>query len=712
VSTTIQTARPAAAPQEGDGARSGIRTDIQGLRAIAVSLVLVYHLVPHVLRGGFVGVDVFFVISGFLITSHLLQHAPSSGRDLATFWSRRVRRLLPASLLVLTSTLVATRLVSPETQWSNTASQTRAAALYVVNWLLARDSVDYLAAENAPSPVQHFWSLSVEEQFYFVWPIAILALVLLARRRGWQVSVAVAAGLTAVVAASLWYSVHDTAANPPAAYFVTPTRMWELGIGGLLALCTAPRVLHRGPRPRRPAPVPSMVLSVVGLAAIAYSAVAFSGRTPFPGWQALVPVVGAALVIAAYPLPTGTATPGRLLALPPVQWLGDVSYSVYLWHWPLIVLVPAATGHELRTTDRILIVVATLVLAGLTKTYVEDRFRDPSWGRPLRKPYVLGALGMAVVVALAGLMSLEVQHRDSASREKLQSALAKATPCFGAAALDPGKHCPAVSYDDVLPRPADAATDKTDAYGKVSGDKDCWSFSPHFRQVRCARGDVDSARHVALVGNSHAGQWLSSLESLADKHHWRIDTYLASRCAFADVAQKFDTSAHSRACRAWGRKTAQALVDDHPALVVLANRISSPAVGHTFDDTAPAYQRGYASFLRTLQQGGLRVLVLRDTPFPGSSIPDCVAEHGEDYSACDGAREDWLPTEPAQQAVQEVDDDHVRFADLTDHICDDDVCHAVTGGVITYFDASHLSATYAQTLAPYLDRPITRLLRR
>jgi peptidoglycan/LPS O-acetylase OafA/YrhL len=710
VSTTIKTARPGAALPEGGRTRSGVRTDIQGLRAIAVSLVLVYHLAPKALHGGFVGVDVFFVISGFLITSHLLQHAPSTGRDLATFWSRRIRRLLPASLLVLTSTLVATRLFAPETQWANTANQTRGATLYVVNWLLARDSVDYLAAENAPSPVQHFWSLSVEEQFYFVWPIAILVLVLLARRRGWQVSVAVGAGLTLVVATSLWYSVHDTATNPPAAYFVTPTRMWELGTGGLLALSTAPHVLGRRDQPRRPTPAISMALCLVGLGAIAYSAVAYSGSTPFPGWEALVPVLGTALVIGAYPLPTGTATPGRVLALPPVQWLGDVSYSVYLWHWPLIVLLPAITGSAIDVWDRAIILVATLVLAGLTKRYVEDRFRAPQWGRPLRKPYVLGVFGMAVVVGLSSLMLLEVHHRDASSQERLKSALAGDDPCFGAAALDKGQKCAAVSYADVLPAPVDAATDKSDAYADVSGTSDCWSSPPRYPQIRCTRGVAGADTDVALVGNSHAGQWLPSLEALAEKHSWRIDTYLASRCAVADVAQTFDTAAHSRACRTWGRDTARALVAAHPALVVVANRISVPAVGRTLADSAPAYAHGYETFLRTLQKGGLRVLVLRDTPAPVTSIPDCVAEHGEQYASCDGTREDWLPKEPAQQAVKAIGDDNVRFADLTDHICEASVCHAVTGGVITYFDGSHLTATYAHTLAPYLDAPISDLL--
>ena len=243
--------------------------------------------------------------------------------------------------------------------------------------------------------------------------------------------------------------------------------------------------------------------------------------------------------------------------------------------------------------------------------------------------------------------------------------------------------------------------DKADAYSDVSGGKDCWSYLPRFPQVRCTFGDANSNDPVALVGNSHAGQWLPSLEPLAAKHHWRIETSLASRCAAVDVAQAFDTSAHSKACRAWGRKTVRALEVDHPDLVVLANRISAPALGHTFDDSAPAYERGYVTFLHTLQRAGLRVLVIRDTPFPGSSIPDCVAERGENYADCDGARSKWSPPEPAAQAVKAVDDDQMGVADLTDHICDGAVCRAVTGGVITYSTGLTSRQRLLNTLAPY-----------
>ncbi|MGN6742482.1 MAG: acyltransferase family protein, partial [Amnibacterium sp.] len=207
--------RSAAGRRDGaERVRRGVRGDIQALRAAAVTMVLLYHLWPKRLTGGFTGVDVFFVISGFLITTHLLAHPPRRARDLLAFWSRRIRRLLPASLLVLLVTLAASRLFAPATTWSSTAAQVRAAALYVVNWRLADDSVDYLASQDAPTPVQHFWSLSVEEQFYLVWPILILLLVLTARLLRTNRGAVVTGGLGVVVALSLAYSVAETAAEP------------------------------------------------------------------------------------------------------------------------------------------------------------------------------------------------------------------------------------------------------------------------------------------------------------------------------------------------------------------------------------------------------------------------------------------------------------------------------------------------------------------
>ncbi|MCW2786885.1 MAG: hypothetical protein JWP74_3402 [Marmoricola sp.] len=685
--------------------KRAVRADIQGLRAIAVSLVLIYHLAPQALTGGFAGVDVFFVISGFLITLHLLEHVPTGPRDLLTFWSRRIRRLLPASLLVLSATLVGSRLVAPDTQWAETARQARAAALYVVNWLLSSNAVDYLAAQNAPSPVQHFWSLSVEEQFYFVWPILILLLAGLARLLGRKPLPIVLVGLTAIVGASLAWSVHLTATNPAAAYFVTPTRVWELGTGGILATFTLLRPGHLRAALATP-------LAWLGLAAIIWSATTYDASTPFPGWRAAVPVLGTAAVIGAHAR-AGKIAPGPLLALRPVQWLGGISYSVYLWHWPLVVLVPEATGHPLTWTDRGAILVATLLLATATKALVEDRFRSVGWSVSLPKPFALAAVAMAVVVAGSTVQLVEVQHQIDSGKAQIATVLASKSPCVGARSLDDPSACPPVPYSKIVPPAIDAHSDESPVYQTQADGEDCSAQLPDFSERECSFGPKNSTLHVVLAGNSHAAQWLPALERLAPQEHFRITTMVSLACALSDTGQDLGTAAESAACSTWVSRTTRALIAAHPDLVVFSNRISVPATGHTsLDGSAPEYRAGYAEVLDRLAGAGIPTLVLRDTPYAGFGVPDCVAEKPTDYDRCDGTRAAWLPPAPEKTAVSEVDDPDVRYADLTNHICQGNVCHAVTGGVMTYFDGSHFTATFATTLAPYLGEAMAPLLQR
>ena len=610
-------------PQDASAVRApqtGVRADIQGLRALAVSMVFAYHLWPGRFTGGFVGVDVFFVISGFLITSHLLARPPRTLRDLAGFWSRRIRRLLPAALVVLASTLIATRLIAPQTYWANTASQVRGAALYVVNWRLAHDSVDYLASTNAPTAVQHFWSLSVEEQFYLGWPVFLLILFLLARLAHRRSVTAVSVGLAVVVGLSFIYSVHDTAVNPAEAYFVTPTRIWELGVGGLLATWVSARAFGRTRQSEAvPLPRPARVaLAWLGLAAILAAGVHYTASTAFPGWRAAIPVLGAAAVIGAQ-APSGRASPLTVLGLRPVRWLGDVSYSVYLWHAPLIVLVPFLTAEHLDAVDDVAIIVATLVLAGLTKTLIEDPFRRPGWGTPLYKPYLLAAGGMAVVVALAQLQTVDVQHRQDEATSAVAKAIATHAPCFGAAALAaPSGACPVDNAAPLLPPPIEAATDKSDAYEK-HGSGDCFAAQPAYHFETCHFGDPSAPTKVALVGNSHAGQWLPALEAVAKQEHWQITTYLASQCAFAQTAQHFNTAAASRACLNWVNAAESKLVNGSFNLVVMTNRISVPAEGFSYGKSRPSYEKGYAALLKPLAAAGQRVLVIHDTPAYRSS---------------------------------------------------------------------------------------------
>ncbi|MES2170923.1 MAG: acyltransferase, partial [Actinomycetota bacterium] len=349
-------------------ASSRARPDIQTLRAIAVLAVLAYHLFPAQISGGFVGVDVFFAISGYLIIGHLLRGLQSRGRvGLADFWARRARRLLPASLLVLVASGVATVLLVPQVLWSEWFKELTASAAYVQNWLLSINAVDYLGADSGPSPSQHYWSLSVEEQLYIIWPLVLVIIVALAgRTRTRAINLTIGVVLVAATVASFIYSVWDVAVDPAAAYFVTPARAWEFGAGGLLAYFAW--LPGRGRLHLRTAAV------WLGLAMILLSVLLYTAKTPFPGATALVPVIGTLLVIWA-DQPGTRWSPRVVLSIRPVIWIGDISYSLYLWHWPLIILIPAATGRDLSTLERFGIVLVSIVLAWFTKRFVEDPVR-------------------------------------------------------------------------------------------------------------------------------------------------------------------------------------------------------------------------------------------------------------------------------------------------------------------------------------------------
>lgn len=681
------------------------RADIQGLRALAVVLVLLYHLWPNRLTGGFAGVDVFFVISGFLITSHLAGRMPTTAGDLGQFWARRIRRLLPAALLVLLATLIASRLFGPETQWDNTARETMAATLYVENWRLAQTAVDYLAADNAPSPVQHYWSLSVEEQFYIVWPVLILVLAFVAHRLGRRPLQSVLVGLVVVVALSFGYSVYATWAEPARAYFVTPTRIWELGIGALLAVGCAVLAQRRD----RPLGIPEgrarVILAWLGFTAIAVTAFTFTGETPFPSWRALLPVLGTAAVIAAASAPAGLS-PTRLLQWRPVQWMGGISYSVYLWHWPLVALVPAVSGGHLGRLDKAVILVVTLVLAHLTKKYVEDAFRFGRLAPGVRRTYGLAAAAMALLLLLGGLQIAEVQHRQAQAEQELDQALSGQDACFGAAAMNPGRDCAPVPFADIVPAPAQAGEDKSDAYSD-----NCWVYPPFAATKSCTFGDKNGDVSIALLGNSHAGHWLPTLQEIAKERRWKITTFLASECTPTTMPVEWDAPDHQAGCLDWSERVQQQIIADDFDLVVTSNRNGHSAEGMGPGQSQQKWQQGYREYLEVFDREKIHVSVIHDNPYPGRDIPDCIAQNEQDLDACAGTPEEWRPQDPMVAAAKEIDSSEIRTVDLTKRFCTREKCPAVIGGVLVYFDGSHVSKTYAKTLAPYLVKPLVRTIK-
>jgi peptidoglycan/LPS O-acetylase OafA/YrhL len=680
-----------------------------------VALVFIYHLSPQSLSGGYIGVDVFFVISGFLITGQLLREAEASGRiDLPRFWARRARRLLPAALLVLTVTLLAVWLFAPRGFLPSFLVQVAASAAYVQNWVLAGQSVDYMAAEAQVSPVQHYWSLSVEEQFYILWPLlAVLAAVLTARvavraaarhgtSPGFRTVFALLVGGIAV--ASLALSVVTTATDPSRAYFVTTTRAWEFAAGGLLAcLAASPtRPLDRlDPRLRA-------LAAWIGLAGIAAAAILYTDTTPFPGYTALLPVLATALVIAAQE-PETAWSPRAFLAMRPMQWLGDVSYGVYLWHFPLIVLLPFALGRSLGLAGAAVVIAATLLLAWGSKVLVEDPFRtgfSRTW--PNGRAIAITSAGMAAMLlfSLAGVQAAD--RAVEAERARIAAALQDPDPCLGATALEPGSGCEATP--EQLPIPEPALADKA--------PERCLDDQEGSEPTLCEYGSdrPDAARTVALVGDSHAEQWLLPLDRVARQQNWRLVVMAKASCPFTAAERDFVTSPEAeneklRAdCSEWNDRVLEQLASDPSIDTVITSAKSTnrvvPRDGRSWRKTAAlAYEEQWDELPASVEQ----VIAIRDTPQLPKDVLQCVTEQGERAAQeCAVTAAEAIPEDPLAEAAGAAE--QAELVDLSGYFVVEDAVPPVIGGVLAFRDSHHLSWAYAEMLADPLGEQVREAL--
>src|ERR1019366_564235 len=325
----------AVAPPREESPDNRFRGDIQGLRGIAVALVLLFHASIPGFKGGFVGVDIFFVLSGYLITGNLLREIKKTGRvRFREFYARRIRRLLPASFLVLIVTMIAAAIWLPPLLLPGIALDISSAGLYVSNLDFAARATDYFSASTIPSPVLHFWSLGVEEQFYLFWPL-LLAFATI-RKKHVEVKTFVL-GLIVLIS-SFTFAVWLLPRNQPWAFFSIPTRAWELILGALLA--SASQIVARTPR------FIAAIAGILGLGMVLFSGLEQNDPLRFPGFPALLPTVGSMLIIFAGSIPKLTL-PSLILSLKPLQQLGKISYSLYLWHWPVLVIPQIMAGGQL-----------------------------------------------------------------------------------------------------------------------------------------------------------------------------------------------------------------------------------------------------------------------------------------------------------------------------------------------------------------------------
>ncbi|HEX8959580.1 MAG TPA: acyltransferase family protein, partial [Solirubrobacterales bacterium] len=662
----------------------GFRPDLEGLRGVAILLVLLFHAGVPWAQGGYVGVDVFFVLSGFLITGLLLRERERTGSiSLTAFYARRARRILPAAAVVLVATLlVALPLLDP-LALERLAADAAAAAVSAANIRFAASALDYFAAQGQPSPVLHYWSLGVEEQFYLVWPTLLLLATRLARpRRG------AAIALGAVLVLSFAASLYLTSASAPWAFYSLPTRAWQLALGGLLAIGAAGL-----------ARLPGRALALLGwlsLGAIVAALLVLDPATPYPGTAALLPSLGAAGVIAAGDVGLG---PGRLLVAGPLRYLGRISYSLYLVHWPVLVLPAAglAIGAELPATERAALVGLSIVLGALSYRFVEQPFLH---GRrlvfPARRTLALGGAAIAVTVLVAAGV-------DAGASRELDSyggvAGASAGPNVASASGGPQiRGVPATPAPGPQPLPRDVQPPLRQAAKDLDllEQNGCAVDTPIVQPSNCVYGNVNGTTTIALVGDSHAAQWFPAVQRIALANGWKLLPFTKLSCRFVDMR------IYSRVlkreyteCETWRQLVVKRLRAAHPALTIVS--AASDMATMTPADNDP--ERQAEATARILSQVPGKIAIISDTPLSQFDIVSCLSGHLADVRACETPRSYAFANHGIveRRAAQLMG---ATLIDLSSQICPGDPCPVVLNNELVYRDYLHLTATFVASLTP------------
>ena len=603
-------------------------TQIQGLRAVAAILVTVFHarLVP----GGFIGVDIFYVISGYLITGLILREIEKTGTlDLRSFYQRRIKRLLPTSVFVLFVTAIFAWILFPPITRDALGRDLFAAAAYISNYLFAWWQNDYQNLNATPSPFIHYWSLAVEEQFYLVWPLFILFLA----RYGKKV---IFAGIAITTLLSLLFSIYLTQVAPIWAFYSLPTRAWELGFGALLLFLPETKKKIR-------------ILPWLGFFGIAISSFNFNENTAFPGKNALVPVLATVFLMASikyWPPLFNDLANSRLS-----QWLGAISYPLYLWHWPALVLPSSALGRPLRFYERFLCILLTIVLAHYTSKYVEEPLRHKNFAP--RTIYKGAAITTAASLVAGVLISFTSSSIITTKGE--------------------------VSYQfdlvQVMEKPA------------VYGDG-CHVNYGETKSGYCTYGDKESSSTIVLYGDSHAAQWFPTLEKMATERGFKLVSLTKSACPAVDAKRPDQGAFKMVHCTKWRENSIKRIAEIQPLAVITSSfQYFTPA--NSSISRAQWWNEGQRKLLKGLRGSTNNLIYISDTPRPLRDIPNCLASR--DSKVCDSTEQSKVSVIPGFDVINP-----------NPWLCSS-FCPAIVEGTVAYRDASHISVDMALKLLPKLE---------
>ena len=728
--------------KSGAGEKDGFRPDIEGLRGVAVSLVVLFHAgllskASTQLTGGFIGVDLFFVVSGFLITGLLIRERERTGRiGFSRFYARRVRRILPAAAVTLLITIPLANGLVTLVNRSAVMQDAASAALSVANIRFAM-TTDYFNPVSY-SPFLHFWSLGVEEQFYFIWP-ALLALV------AWKwPRPGAAVALTVVVVVSFIASLTLTYSSTSTAFYMLPTRAWQLGAGGLLAIGSGsldllPKVIRSAIK---------QTLAFAGWAALAALITAAfvidSVATPYPGTAALIPTVAGVLLIASG---TERSGPGILLRLPPIRFLGKISYSLYLWHWPVLVLgglfLTTPLQPWLSSGQALALAGLSIPVAFLSWALVEEPFRRGVI--PLPRPSRVVMAGVAVMLAVA-LVGTTFDFGAQSALAALDGPDPSSTPTPAVAATPSptptmSSLAPRTVLTDATPTPIPEMTPALTP-GPSSGPPSSYAVTSAIRpslgkaatdyeqpwhdnclgwkattapntSSNCVYGNPSGTYTVALVGDSHASALFPGVDAVAKAHGWKLIPYLKIDCSFLDfndLVYYGPPSVPYPECMAWNNNIVSKLQNSPPDLVIISmSRWIFTDNGA--EENATAEGKALVRMIQKLP-AGQRVVIIKDPPLPtNEKVPDCLSSYLSDYRKCEYSQRVGFGSAMGTREEIAADGTGARLIDLTPEICPGTGnCPVVLDNMIMWRDEHHLTATFSTSLGPAIDAQLVAIL--
>ncbi|WP_033353508.1 acyltransferase family protein [Nocardiopsis xinjiangensis] len=658
-------------------AQSRHRLDIEGLRAVAALLIAVYHIWFGTVSGG---VDVFLLLTGFLATGSLVRTLERGDRvEFGAYWSKVLRRLSPAGAVVLGAVLLGTYLFIPRSRWTEILSEVQASLLYYGNWNLAFGSVDYMAENSAAGPVQHFWSLAIQGQFYLVWPLFITAVGMVAAWLGMRIRTAALGSVALVAAGSFVYSVWITANEPVWAYFDSGARLWELALGGLLALSVPYLNLPGWLRG---------AAGWLGLAALVTCGAVISDTLDYPGYASLWPTAAAALVILAGAGENGNGrfTANRLLSMRPLPWLGGRAFPLFLWHWPVLVFYLEVTDRVRPSFTGGLMILAVSFVAAVATTWAVDggvtrvttRYKAPIWS------LAAGVLFIVPVLVATSLWGQEIdRNRD------LRLELSSNPMNYPGAAVHLDQEL--ATELPVLPVHPDTSTVAEDTIARTD---ECNAVAEDEEMVLCEFGDPDADFTIALVGSSHVRHWFDAMKTITERQGWNMVMMTRNACQFSPEVQ-YRAGKEYPNCTAWNQQVMTELGSrDIDAVFGLASLTDSSEDG---EEHVPD---GFVQRWYQLDEMGIDMIAVRDTPRFDYDVPECVAQEGAAECVAD-QRDSMAETAPYQDLAEVPD--NTSFVDLTGYLCQDGTCQGVIGNQLVYYDKHHLSYAFSESMAAALE---------